>query len=182
MKWLAGNIYGSLSTVLRYQLHVWLHFPSLASCSGASLMKQWHSTHQRTNSLSTTRSPSSSSLARTTEWVKEACWEPAGKCVWAYVYVALYCKDCIHRISSVLSHSDDVFPLRLLKTRSSPLFAASVPPLPGVGVRGGRLPLCSALSRTCPPRGWDRRTSGAAHTERRPHLHPARAMTLTWSH
>lgn len=77
--------------------------PSLASCSGASLMKQWHSTHQRTSSLSTTRSLSSSSLARTTKWVKEACWEPAGKCVWACVYVAQNCKDCIHRISSVLT-------------------------------------------------------------------------------
>lgn len=51
--------------------------------SGASLMKPWRSTRQRTSSLNTTKSQSSSSSARTTGWVKEACWEPAGKCVWA---------------------------------------------------------------------------------------------------
>lgn len=96
MNWLVRNIYGSLSTVLRY--HVWLCFSFLAPYSGASLMKQSPSTHQRTSSLSTTRSLSSSSLARTTEWVNEACWEPAGKCVWANICVALYSKDSIHRL------------------------------------------------------------------------------------
>lgn len=78
-------------------LRLWLYFLYLASHADAFLMKQWHSTRQRTSSLSTTRSPYSSSLARTTEWVKGACWEPAGECVWAYVCAALYCKHCIYR-------------------------------------------------------------------------------------
>lgn len=139
---------------------------------GVSLMKLWHSIHQKTSSLSTTRSLSSSSSARTTEWVKQACWEPAGQCVWACVCLALYCEECIHSISSV--------PLHLCSKQAclSPLFTASVPPLPGVGMWGRRLPLCSALSRTRPPRGSDRWSPGAAHAERRPHLHPAWAVML----
>lgn len=150
MTWFDGNIFVSLSTVWGYWLDAWLYFSCVASDLGAFLTKQWHSTHQRTSSLNITRSLSSSSLARTTGWVKEACWEPAGKGGWAYVSVALYCKDCIHKTLFAMSiHSDGVL-LYLLKWACFFCFLASVPPLPGVSMWGTRLPLCSELPKTRP--------------------------------
>lgn len=141
-------------------------------------MKQWHSTRQRTSSLSTTRSPSSSSLARTTEWVKGACWEPAGECVWAYACIALYCKDCINRPCELAESFTLWRQSQNIKTSLLPLFTASVPALPGASVPGRRLPLCSALSGTRPTGGSDGWTSGAARIECRPHHYPALIMAI----
>lgn len=145
----------------------------------ASLMKQWHSTHQRTSSLDTTRSLFSSSLARTTEWVKETCWEPAGKCVWAYVCVGLYCTDFIYKTEFTLStHCSSLS----LKISLFLLFSASVPPLSGVSMWGTRLPLCSELSKTCPTESPNQWASGGARTDWRSNLHPALVICLTQSH
>lgn len=152
--------------------------PLFASFPGVSLMKLWHSIPQRTSSPSTTRSLSSSSLARTTEWVKEACWEAAGKCVCVCGLRSME-DHTIRAVFIELAVSLHCDVVSLYPKSSLSLSAASVPPLPSVGMWGRRLPLCSALSRTCPPRGAARWTSGAAHTERRPHLHFAWAMTLT---
>lgn len=69
----------------------------------------------------------------------------------------------------------------LLKISEFPLFTASLPPLPGVSLWGGRLPLCPALPWTCAEGDMDEwtTTAAAAHTERRSHLYPALVMMVT---
>lgn len=51
------------------------------------------------------------------------------------------------------------------------VFAASVPPLSGVGVRRRRRPLQPALPGACSTGGQDWWIPGAPHSELRPHLH-----------
>lgn len=93
--------------------------------------------------------------------------------------IALYCYSFIPQEETLSLkfaasfHRDHVLLQVPLIMSSSLSLAASVPPLPGVGLQVRRLPLHSKMSRASSPRAPHRGTPGAAHADWRPHLHPA---------